>query len=137
MLFLGDIMQHEAQLNSAYRGEGNRGNPNSYNYSPYFKNLNSYFAKVDIVAANMETTFAPPPYKGYPAFCSPSSLAREALSVGIDLFFAANNHSVDRGASGIEGSISLYKELGVLYTGIYLNEQEEALKHPLIIESRG
>ena len=137
MLFLGDIMQHQAQLSSAYTIKGGIDSANSYDYSPYFKYLKDYFAQAHIVAANIETTFAPAPYSGYPSFCSPASLAREALSAGINLFFAANNHSVDKGSRGIEGSIALYKQMGVLYTGIYLNEQEEAAQHPLIIEKKG
>lgn len=137
MLFLGDIMQHQAQLTSAYIGKGNINDPNSYDYSAYFKYLKSYFENAHIVAANMETTFAPAPYSGYPIFCSPSSLAREAFNSGINLFFAANNHSVDKGSRGIEGSIQLYQELGVPYTGIYLNSNQEAIEHPLIIEKKG
>lgn len=137
MLFLGDIMQHQAQLTSAYTGHGSINDPNSYDYSPYFKYLKGYFQKANIVAANMETTFAAAPYSGYPIFCSPSSLAREALSSGVNLFFAANNHSVDKGSKGIKGSIDLYNELGAPYIGIYLNEEQEAVQHPLIIEKKG
>lgn len=137
MLFLGDIMQHSSQLQSAYSGTGSIDNANSYDYSHYFKYLKENFAKAHIVAANMETTFGPAPYTGYPSFSSPTSLAADAQSAGINLFFAANNHSVDKGSKGLEGSISFYKELDVLYTGIYFNEQEEAAKHPLIIEKNG
>lgn len=137
MLFLGDIMQHSSQLQSAHIAKEDINKPSSYVYSAYFKYLTNYFEKAHIVAANMETTFAPAPYSGYPAFCSPTSLARDAVSAGINLLFAANNHSVDRGYRGIEGSISYYKELQVLYTGIYLNEHQESIEHPLIIEKKG
>lgn len=137
MLFLGDIMQHSSQLQSAYSGAGDKRSSNSYNYTPYFKYLESYFKEAHIVAANMETTFAPAPYTGYPAFASPSSLARDAMKAGINLFFAANNHSVDKGAKGIKGSIALFQELDVPYAGIYVNAAQEYESHPLIIERKG
>lgn len=137
MLFLGDIMQHSSQLQSSYRGVGDRTDPNSYSYLPYFKYLESYFQKNHIVAANMETTFAPAPYSGYPVFCSPSSLARDAMKAGVNLFFAANNHSVDKGSRGLKETISLYEKLDILYTGIYLDESHEGVCHPLIIEKKG
>lgn len=137
MLFLGDVMQHESQLQSAYDGSTGKGDPGSYDYSPYFKYLKPWFSKADIVAANMETTFAPPPYSGYPVFASPSSLAKEAHRAGINLFFAANNHSADKGARGLKGSLELFREMGIPFTGIYENSEVAHREHPLVIEKEG
>lgn len=137
MLFLGDVMQHESQLQSAYDRSTGKGDPDSYDYSPYFKYLKPWFSKADIVAANMETTFAPPPYSGYPVFASPSSLAKEAHRAGINLFFAANNHSADKGARGLKGSLELFREMGIPFTGIYENSEVAHREHPLIIEKEG
>ncbi len=137
MLFLGDLMQHKEQLESAYTGRGKRDNPSSYSYSNYFKHLNTFFLSSDIVAINMETTFGAPPYSGYPVFCSPSSLAEECAAQGVNLFFAANNHSADKGSKGIVQGIELYKRLGVNYAGIYLNREDELSGYPVVIEKRG
>lgn len=136
MLFLGDIMQHSAQLDAAYTGKGSRRDAASYTYSGYFSYLKPYFVEADIVAANMETTFAPAPFTGYPAFGSPETLAYEAKNSGINLFFASNNHSADKGAAGIRGSIELYEKLEIPYTGIYRDSAEERSNHPLIISSK-
>ncbi|PKP06801.1 MAG: capsular biosynthesis protein [Bacteroidetes bacterium HGW-Bacteroidetes-5] len=142
MLFLGDIMQHKEQLEAAFNqtslpGKKSPAEPLSYDYSSYFSNLKSYFEKAHIVGANMETTFAPPPFAGYPAFRSPSSLAAECVKSGINLMFAANNHSADAGSAGLRGSIETYEQLGVPYTGIYRSEADEELLNPLIIEKHG
>jgi poly-gamma-glutamate capsule biosynthesis protein CapA/YwtB (metallophosphatase superfamily) len=142
MLFLGDIMQHTAQLESAYNGSGERRDPDSYSYSCYFKYLSPHFNRADIVAANMETTFGPAPYSGYPVFCSPATLAVDAVKSGINLLFAANNHSADKRSAGLEGSIGLYRRLrqeypGTNYTGIYSDSTDEEQMHPLIVKKKG
>ncbi len=142
MFFLGDIMQHKAQLESAYKGSGERGSSDSYDYSHYFQYLKPLFADADIVAANMETTFGPAPYSGYPVFCSPESLAIEAVKSGINLLFAANNHSADKRGAGLKGSLKLYRQLkegnpGVYHTGIYSDRAHEEEMHPLIVEKKG
>jgi len=142
MLFLGDIMQHKEQLQAAINhnsipGIKSPSDPLSYDYSSYFSQLKSYFDKAHIVGANMETTFAPPPFAGYPAFRSPSSLAAECVKSGINLMFAANNHSADAGSAGLRGSIETFENLGVVYTGVYRSAADEELLNPLIIEKQG
>ena len=136
LLFIGDVMQHSAQLDAAYRGKGAKNSPESYSYREYFQYLKPFFEKADIVAANMETTFGPAPFTGYPAFCSPLSLAQEAKESGINLFFASNNHSVDKGAAGLKGTIELYEHLEIPFTGIYRDSNEESANHPLILSKR-
>ncbi len=127
-------MQHEAQLKAAYVGEGDINEPNCYNYSSYFKHIEPLYSKADIVAANIETNFAPPPYSGYPTFCSPSSLVKQIVESGFNLLFTANNHILDRGRVGVESTIELYQQLGVDYIGVYRNSAEAATNHPLIVE---
>jgi poly-gamma-glutamate capsule biosynthesis protein CapA/YwtB (metallophosphatase superfamily) len=133
-IFLGDIMQHQSQLEAALRPDGNKDSSSHYDYSRYFMHLKDNFKKAHIVAANIETTFAPPPYSGYPAFNSPPALLKECAESGINLFLAANNHSADKGSRGLKGAIKLYKQLGLPYTGIYSDKKEAKMKHPLIIE---
>ncbi len=130
-------MQHEAQLHSACVDQSAPNHPNSYDYSSYFRDLHPIFEGVDIIAANIETTFAAPPYRGYPSFNSPSSLAVECYNSGINLFFAANNHIMDSGSKGLESTISLYKRIGVPYMGIYRDSCDAKNNHPLIIEKKG
>ena len=137
LLFLGDIMQHQAQLDAARIKGGKTDDPNSYDYTSYFQNLKTRFSKVDMRIANMETTFAKPPYSGYPHFCSPSTLLSWSRKAGIDMFLAANNHICDKGKRGLEETMDVYDSLRVLYTGIYRNQQNELEKNPLVVEIKG
>lgn len=130
--FIGDIMQHTNQLESAYIG-GNKKDDLSYCYKEYFKYLTPIFKNSDIIGANIETTFAPGIFTGYPSFSSPFTLLRDAADAGINLFLAANNHSADKGANGIQGSINYYNKLNLKYVGIYKDSVDKAKNHPLII----
>jgi len=137
LLFLGDIMQHKGQLEAALIKGENRNDPRSYDYSGYFENLKARFAEVDMRIANMETTFAKPPYSGYPTFCSPQTLLTESKKGGIDLFLTANNHICDKGKKGLTATMNLYDSLKVLYTGIYRDSLDEVSKNPLVVELKG
>ena len=133
ILFLGDIMMHQSQLDAAYT-TGPKSAPESYDFSPYYEHLQEYFRSADLVCANMETNFAPPPYSGYPIFASPASLASQSFDKGIDLFLAANNHICDKGAAGLAGTVNLFDSIGVFHAGLYRNAEEEYLRHPLNIK---
>jgi len=134
ILFLGDIMQHQSQLDAAYT-TGPKNDPGSYDYSSYYEHLKEYFDRADLICANMETNFAPPPYSGYPVFASPSSLASQSFDKGINIFLAANNHICDKGAKGLKGSVELFDSIGVFHAGLYRNEEEEYMRHPLNIKT--
>jgi len=137
LLFLGDIMQHKGQLAAAHIKGKRFSNPESYDYSSYFANIQSDFKGVDLRIANMETTFGGAPYSGYPAFCSPSSLLTASRDGGIDIFLTANNHICDKGRVGLDKTISLYDSLQLMYLGIYRTPEDEKEKNPLIVIKKG
>ena len=135
--FLGDIMQHQSQLDAARRPSSDGSKASSYDFSTYFKHLESKFNSSDLRIANMETTFSSPPYSGYPVFNSPFSLLEASKHGGIDIFLSANNHICDKGGKGIEGTIAAYNSLRTPYAGAYINSQERDRLYPLIIEIKG
>lgn len=131
LLFMGDIMGHDSQITSARQKDG------SYDYSEVFKYLKSEISEVDIAIANLEVTLAGPPFKGYPQFSSPDALAIAAKDAGIDVFGTANNHSVDRGKSGILRTIHVLDSLEIPHTGTFSNQKEKESNSPLMIEENG
>ncbi len=131
LLFIGDIMGHDSQINSAKTGD------NTYNYEPVFQYLKDDIGAYDVCIANLEVTLAGPPFKGYPQFSSPDALAEAAKNAGVDILATANNHSVDRGKKGIERTIHVLDSLGIRHTGTYVNTAEKKDKSPLIIDQNG
>ena len=49
----------------------------------------------------------------------------------------ANNHSLDRGKSGLERTIQLIDSLKIPHAGTYINTEERDKKYPLLLEKNG
>jgi poly-gamma-glutamate synthesis protein (capsule biosynthesis protein) len=132
LLFTGDIMGHDTQINSAWDPDSGK-----YNYDDVFRYVKPIFEVADVTIANFEVTLAGPPYKGYPQFSSPVQLAVACQNAGIDYFVLANNHVADRGGNGILSTINKLDSLGILHTGSYRNQSERDSLSPLIIKQKG
>lgn len=136
ILFIGDVMQHDAQLQSARIDNADAMLASSYDYSSYFQYVWPIIDEADFTAANMEFCLGGPPFTGYPSFSAPESLAEEAADNGIDLFLCANNHICDKGRRGLVSSLEKYSDLGTPFTGIYRDSLEETVFNPYITEIR-
>ena len=135
--FIGDVMQHGKQLLSALTEGEQPDNPQSYNYSHTFRHIGKQLAAADIAVANMEFPLGTPPYKGYPAFSAPESIAWKAQECGIDLFLLANNHILDRGKRGLINTIDVYEKMNGKYIGAYRNREEEEKLNPIMFNVKG
>ena len=132
LLFIGDIMGHDSQINSAYSAE-----TKSYDYEEVFKPVAPVISKADFAIANLEVTLAGPPFKGYPQFSSPDELAVACKNSGMDVLITANNHSCDRSKKGIIRTIDVLDSLGIQHTGTFKNEQHRKETNLLILEKNG
>ena len=65
LLFVGDLMQHRAQIDAARTSDG------TYDYSSYFSLVKEEISRADIAIGNLEVTLGGKPYRGYPAFSAP------------------------------------------------------------------
>ena len=128
LLFIGDIMGHDSQINAAYDAS-----TKSYNYEGVFAKVSPIFKKHDYVVANLEVTLAGKPFKGYPQFSSPDELVVAAKNSGINTLVTANNHSCDRGKQGIVRTIKVLDSLGIKRTGTFLNNKDREASNLLIL----
>ena len=129
LLFIGDVMGHDAQIESAYDSI-----TNTYNYNGVFEKVSPIIKQADFAIANLEVTLAGKPYRGYPAFSSPDELAVACKNNGINVFITANNHSVDRGKKGILRTIYALDSLKIPHTGTFINSTERAKSNLLILD---
>ena len=109
-IFIGDIMGHEPQIQSAFDTENEK-----YNYEGVFKRVSHIIKNADFAIANLEVTLAGKPYTGYPKFSSPDALAAACKNNGIDVLVTANNHSCDKGKKGILRTIKVLDSLNFLF----------------------
>lgn len=131
LLFAGDLMQHQGQIDAARQMDG------SYDYSPCFQYVKEEISSADIAIANLEVTLAGKPYRGYPQFSAPDEYAQAAKEAGFDIFLTANNHCLDRRKKGLERTVHVLDSLQIPYAGTYINKEERDRLYPLIIQKKG
>ena len=114
LLAVGDIMMHQSQLNFAYDIK-----TKNYDFSNYFKYINSYLAEGDIVYANLETPVAGEEFKysGYPRFNAPISILSELKNNYFTHLSLANNHALDQGSKGLSNTIKNVRDFGFVILG--------------------
>lgn len=119
---IGDIMCHGPNYKAAYISS-----TDSYDFSPFFKNISSYTSKADLTIGNLETTFAGKArgYSGYPTFNSPSELGQAIRDIGVDVLGTANNHCMDKGYSGLSSTLDVLDEMEFSHMGTSRSEEEQ------------
>ena len=128
MVFVGDVMAHMPQVESACVGY------ERYDFGPHFAPVEPLFQGADYVVANLETTLSPrPPYGGYPAFATPSELAHDLAAAGVDFVTLANNHIVDRGAVGVLHTTAALDNAGILHSGASVPHLRQGTTHGQVV----
>ncbi|MEW5783494.1 MAG: CapA family protein [Bacillota bacterium] len=131
LVSVGGMYPHDVNLNEAYLGGGN------YDFSPTFEYIAPYFQAADIAMVNLETMQAGPDinymgvsgYTGHVVediftFNAPIELSKALKEAGVNMYVAANNHSMDRGLSGLKATLENVRDLGFITTGAYLSREE-------------
>lgn len=131
LLFAGDLMQHQGQIDAARRPDG------SYDYTPCFQYVKEEVSRADVAIANLEVTLAGRPYRGYPQFSAPDEYAQAVKEAGFDVLLTANNHCLDRRQKGLERTIRVLDSLQIPSVGTYTDKSDRESRYPLIIERNG
>jgi len=115
----GDIMCHNTQFKDAYKN-------GVYDFGYVFEDIKDYIEGADLAIGNLETTFpGNGKYSGYPQFNTPEGLITTLKEVGFDVLTTANNHCVDTGYAGVEGTLNTLDKEGILHTGTARSKEEQ------------
>lgn len=137
LIFVGDAMQHQAQLDqakSAAKAKGKTG----YDYSDCFTYIAPEITKADYAVCNLEVPLGGgPDYSGYPMFSAPDSYAQALKDAGFDMFLTANNHCLDRFDKAARRTVRALDSLGVDHCGTYIDSIDRISKIPLIKNING
>lgn len=131
LLFAGDAMQHKAQLDAAYCGDG------TYSYVECFEPIKDIVSEADYAVVNLETPLGGRPYRGYPCFSAPDSYAEALVETGFDLFLTANNHTLDARDRGLLRTIETLDSMAIQHIGTYRNAASRTEEIPLIVSIKG
>lgn len=133
LLFVGDAMQHQAQLDRAKELGGG-----SHYYGDCFSLIAPEVVKADYAVVNLEVPLGGgPDYSGYPMFSAPDDFAKELRDHGFDLFLTANNHCLDRRGKGGLRTLDVLDRLGVDHIGTFRDSLERKKNVPFIKDIKG
>lgn len=130
LLFAGDLMQHQGQIDAAKTGSG-------FDYSPCFRFVKEEIGRADVAIGNLEVTLGGRPYKGYPAFSAPDEYLEAIRDAGFDVLVTANNHCLDSGKKGLERTVRMLDSLGIHHAGTYRDSLAREKEYPLILDKNG
>jgi poly-gamma-glutamate synthesis protein (capsule biosynthesis protein) len=120
LMVAGDVMSHMPITQDAYVSS-----TGAYDYSHMLTAPAAQLSQGDYAVANLETVLGGGPnYSGYPAFNSPDALAYDVKAAGFDLLSTANNHTRDKGVSGIFRTLDVLDEAGLAHVGTYRSQEE-------------
>lgn len=131
LLFVGDLMQHQAQIDSALLPDS------SYDYSHCFSLVRDRITQADIAIGNLEVTLGGKPYRGYPQFSAPDEYLYAIKDAGFDILTTANNHSLDRRRRGLERTLDLIDSASLAAVGTYRDITDRNHRYPLVVEKNG
>lgn len=134
LLFVGDAMQHQDQLDIAKQLGGDK-----YDYTGCFTLIAPTIQKADYAIVNLEVPLGGGKggYTGFPCFSAPDDFAVALKDAGFDLFLTANNHTLDRSDYGLRRTLDVLDSLKVDHTGTYKNVAQRAELVPFIKEING
>ncbi|MCL2212077.1 MAG: CapA family protein [Treponema sp.] len=107
LIAAGDNLFHDSLINSFRMEDG------TYDFSSIYDVIKPIVQKADLAFINQETVMAGESfgYSGYPAFNTPQSLAFTHADTGFDIVNIANNHAMDKGASGLISTLDFLSSI--------------------------
>ena len=118
LIAAGDVMAHDDNLKAAYNEASGQ-----YSFIENFIHVKEIIEKADIAICNLETVTAGESeiFTSYPRFNTPASILDGLKFAGFDVIVTANNHSLDRGVTGVLKTLEEIKARDMLSTGSYKN----------------
>lgn len=130
LVFAGDAMQHQKQIDVARTASG-------YDYTKCFTDITPWVSEADYAVVNLETPLGDRNFSGYPCFNAPISYAQALKDAGFDMMLTANNHTLDRRDAGLRRTIAVLDSLGVDHIGTYINAAERKDRIPFVKYIKG
>lgn len=131
IVFAGDAMQHQGQLDAAKRGGG------VFDYSECFTAVAPYIESADYAVVNLETPIGKKNFTGYPCFNAPESFAQSLVDAGFDMMLTANNHCLDRRDNGLRTTLDVLDGRNIAHVGTYRNKADREASLPKIVDIKG
>lgn len=124
LAFTGDTLSHRGVVRQAAQNASEI--DTEYDFAPMFDLVRDTLSSADIAICHLETPLSPDNTRlsGYPTFNVPRELADGLAQVGYDGCTFASNHSLDRRPEGVDATLTVLDEAGLLHSGGARNQTE-------------
>lgn len=133
LLAVGDDLVHGSTLNGGLQEDG------TYDFNGFYRHLKDEISAADIAIINQETILggAEFEYVGYPCFNTPDAMGDAIVNAGFDVVLHATNHTMDKGAKGVENCINFWKTAHPEITLLGIYDSPEAQNTVAVVEKNG
>ncbi len=121
--FAGDLVG-QAGLTTDAQTEGDGDTP-AYDFSAELEGVRSSLEQADLAACTLVSTLSDA--GSYDAYVMPRAVADGLKGVGFDLVNAATDHLLDRGLTGLTGTVDYLKNAGLTVVGAYSSSASRSL----------
>lgn len=130
IIFAGDAMQHQKQIDAARSGS-------DYDYTQCFEDITPWVSEADYAVVNLETPLDRKNFSGFPCFNAPVQFAKALKDAGFDMMLTANNHTLDKRDAGLKRTIAELDNLGVDHIGTYTDAAARSQAIPMVKDIKG
>ena len=131
MAFTGDVLAHRVINRAALQPDG------SYDYTSMLANIAPLVSTADIAVCHLEAPIAPPDQEVMvepQRISSAASITNALAFAGFDRCSTASNHSVDRGAAGVDATVAAFEAAGMGQSGVARTEAERDMIRKVIAD---
>ena len=122
---VGDNLIHQR----LYEQAASRAEGDGYDFTYCYKDFKEYWAKYDVNWVNQESLANNKlAASSYPTFSTPEECVQALYAAGVRVFSLANNHTYDKGSTGLDAAIDMYEnDIGddICYTGIWEKDKTD------------
>ncbi len=132
LVMVGDNLLHMSLVRNGENPDG------SMNFDHLYEELLPYFQNADLSVIVQETVLGGKElgYSGYPLFNSPQEVGDSIAKAGFDIVLHATNHTLDKGAKGVENTLEFWKKHPKV-TVLGINESFDEQNSITYIEKNG
>lgn len=132
LVMVGDNLLHTSLIKNAESDDG------SMNFDSLYEEMLPYFKNADMSVIVQETILGGSDFKysGYPLFNSPQEVGDSLAKAGFDVMLHATNHTLDKGAKGVENTLEFWKKYPDI-TVLGINESQEKQNTVTYLEKNG
>lgn len=133
VMMIGDILTHMGVQESGRLADG------SLNYDHLFANIKEDVQAADIAIVNQEVIIGGEELglSGYPTFNCAYEIGDALVNTGFNIVLHATNHTLDKGAVGVDNCINFWKSKYPDITYLGINQIEEDRNNIYVYEQEG